>query len=256
MCSSWVGFCFTRIQETLIHSYKVLYAKLRKDPRFAQLDSSPPPPGHFSILRFLENELIDAVWHSRSKIYLPTVAGRQIRDITWMLRNAHPDTWSKPICGIIPRSCDLTQYGDSSLRGAGGYCHQYKFFIFMQWPLTVQRLTVLHMRSPKISINDLEFATAIILIAGVCVAWSQDNSDTKLYQPRIQHFIDNTAAESWLKKPTVSSPVARRLTSVLCGILAKHPAVTIDPVYIPTKEKKLADAISRLYTPPEFLTFA
>ena len=61
VCSSWAGFCFTWLQETLNHSYKVLYAKLRKDPKFAKLNSSPPP-GHFSVLRLLENELIVTVW--------------------------------------------------------------------------------------------------------------------------------------------------------------------------------------------------
>ena len=51
------------------------------------------PPGHLRVLRFLENELIVTVWRSRSEIFLPTVARRQIRDITWMLRHAPPETW-------------------------------------------------------------------------------------------------------------------------------------------------------------------
>ena len=107
---------------------------------------------------------------------------------------------------------------------------------------------------PLISINDLEYATAIILLAGMCLAWDEDQTSTRLPHPRVKHHIDNTSGQSWLLKACTSSNAGKYLTSILCSILLAYPAVSLDPVYIATKDNHMADAISRLHTPPKLLT--
>ena len=144
-----------------------------------------------------------------------------------MLHYASQETWYRPIGGIIPRSCNFTQYGDFSLRGTGGYCHHYQFFFFIQWTISVQRLTVLHMRSPRIFINDLECATSILLVAEICLAEITDSSKSRFSQPYIQYFIDNTA-ESWIKTSNVLSLIAQSLKSVLCALLTSHSSITVN----------------------------
>ena len=67
---------------------------------------------------------------------------------------------------------------------------------------------------------------------------------------------DNTTGQAWLSKPCTTSPRAKRLTSVLCSILLAHPSLSLDPVYINTKDNTLADEISRLQSPPNNLTFS
>ena len=120
--------------------------------------------------------------------------------------------------------------------------------------MDIREKTLQFLSPPLISINDLEYATAIILLAGMCLAWNEDHTSTRLPHPRVKHHIDNTTGQSWLLKACTSSNAGKYLTSILCSTLLAYSAVSLDPVYITTKDNHMADAISRLHTPPKHLT--
>ena len=55
-------------------------------------------------------------------------------------------------------------------------------------------------------------------------------------------------------KACKSSQAGKCLKSILCSILLAYPAMKVYPAYIITADNHQADTISRLQTPPEFLT--
>ena len=220
-CSTWSTFCYVRIQEALVQSCVKLYTKFSKDPRYKHLfekSHGQTPPSFLEQIPFLLKEKATLIWRSKEKIALSHEARQQIKDITTILEQPTRYTWSRPIGSIIPRVCDWSQAGDASLTAGGGWCHHYQFWFHIEWPQHIRHETLMFKSPPTISINDLEFATAIILIAASCLAWETDSMQGRRPQPRISHLIDNTAGQAWLTKPCTTSPQAKRLTSVLCSI--------------------------------------
>ena len=73
-------------------------------------------------------------------------------------------------------------FGDSSLQNAGGYSLDLKFWWHFKWPPEIQKLTMKqyvllvrdHLTGDIISINLLEFATAIINYASSLAAIESD----------------------------------------------------------------------------------
>lgn len=114
--------------------------------------------------------------------------------------------------------------------------------------------TIQYVKPPLISINELEFTTDIILIIGLCLAWNAHHTPSRLSQPRVKHNINNTTEDSWMLKACKSSQAGKCLKSILCSILLAYPAMKVYPAYIITADNHQADTISRLQTPPEFLT--
>lgn len=106
-------------------------------------------------------------------------------------------------------------------------------------------------KHPMVSITDLEFAIAIILITASIAAWKHSKNNSVRPQPKIRHMIDNTSVQSWLTKPCKTSTNSKQLTSILCSLFLHNPNISIEPVYINTKLNTLADAISRLKQPPD-----
>ena len=258
-CSTWSTFCYVRIQEALVQSCVKLYTKFSKNPRYKHLfetSHGQTPPSFLEQIPFLLKEKATLIWRSKEKIALSHEARQQIKDITTILEQPTRYTWSRPIGSIIPRVCDWSQAGDASLTAGGGWCHHYQFWFHIEWPQHIRHETLMFKSPPTISINDLEFATAIIIIAASCQAWETDSMQGRRPQPKISHLIDNTAGQAWLTKPCTTSPHAKRLTSVLCSILLRYPSITIDPSYINTKDNTLADDISRLNSPPHYLTYS
>ncbi len=74
--------------------------------------------------------------------------------------------WESLIAHIIPRIPTFTTFGDSCLKGAGGYSLSLGFWWHLPFPEEVKLRTLLHKRDNAdallISINVLEFVTVII----------------------------------------------------------------------------------------------
>ncbi len=74
--------------------------------------------------------------------------------------------WESPIAHIIPRMPPFTTFGDSCLKGAGGYSLSLGFWWHLPFPEEVKLRMLLHKRDNAdgllIIINVLEFVTVII----------------------------------------------------------------------------------------------
>ena len=235
------------------------YHALRNKPEhselFRRLDDVSAP-GYVDSIPYLQKERAKLIWKTRTKVLLPQVARDQIHDIHKILQQPDRYVWSRPIGGIIQREPDWIQAADASLFAGGGICERYQFWFRVEWPHEIQLCTVLHRLHPDISINDLEFAVAIISVAAGCLAWSQDASDARLPHPCVQQDIDNVSGKAWLTKPCMTSQRAKRLTSILCSVLLQFPTVTVVPRYINTKLNVIPDDLSRVDTPPDFLSLS
>jgi len=73
--------------------------------------------------------------------------------------------WETPIAHIIPRTPTFTSFGDSCLKGAGGYCILLGFWWHIPFPEAVIQRTLKHTKNNKVGllilINVFEFVTVI-----------------------------------------------------------------------------------------------
>jgi hypothetical protein len=74
--------------------------------------------------------------------------------------------WETPIAHIIPRMPTFTSFGDSCLKGAGGYSIPLGYWWHIPFPEEIMQLTLLYKKDNSngclISINVLLFVTVIM----------------------------------------------------------------------------------------------
>ncbi len=108
--------------------------------------------------------------------------------------------WETPIAHILTRMPTFTSFGDSCLKGAGGYSIMLGFVWHIPFPKAVKQRTLLHKQGNKdgllILINVLEFVTVII---NYCVTLHivTTTSVTDDSYPVLLNVTDNTSAQSW-----------------------------------------------------------
>ena len=106
------------------------------------------------------------VHHSKQKYVISKELRREIKFFREKLQPDSGTYWETPIAHIIKRTPSVTDYGDSSLEGAGGYSISLKFWWHINFPEEVKLRTLLHKKDNKdgklISINVLEFVTVIV----------------------------------------------------------------------------------------------
>ena len=156
---------------------------------------------------------------------------------------------------IVPRTPDFITFGDSSLQGAGGYSLDLKFLWYLEWPQEIQQLTMKayeilvknHLTGELISINLLEFATAIINYAASLAILELDPSKVSLNNPHpvLLNWSDNSTTNSWLKKTAYHSPKHRALSRILCS-LRMDSMLGLNAKFVSTNDNFIADDISRL----------
>jgi hypothetical protein len=92
--------------------------------------------------------------------------------------------WESPIAHMIPRMPTFIIFGDSCLKGAGGYSLSLGFWWHLPFPEEVKLCTLLHKQdnvgSRLISINILEFVPVII---NYCAALHMDLSTNPINNP-------------------------------------------------------------------------
>jgi len=155
--------------------------------------------------------------------------------------------WETPIAHIIPRTPTFTSFGDSCLKGAGGYCISLGFWWHIPFPEAVIQRTLKHKKDNKdgllISKNVLEFVTVIINYCAalhlVTTALATDDP-----YPVLLNLTDNTSALSWTTGACKKSKVGRLLARFFSSLMINLP-LGINSKWISTDDNKIADDISR-----------
>lgn len=157
-------------------------------------------------------------------------------------------TFKSPIGHIIPRDPTGSMFGDSCLRGCGGYSLSFLFWWHLEFPLEIILRTLLH-RSHNddgllVSINCLEYITVIINYCAALVALSTNQFTDDPY-PVVLSITDNTSAMNWTTHTSKNSMIGRALARFFCGLMIDSP-LGINSKWIATDENKVADEISRI----------
>jgi len=141
-------------------------------------------------------------------------------------------------------------YSDSSLSACGGYCTEFGFWWYREWPQHVISYTS---KTTTVDINILEYS-ALLVNYLVC-------THLILRQYRLVHdphpaillHGDSTASESWVTKVSKHSHIVQALGHLQCTIMLQSP-VGLQTKHISTKENVIADNISCIQHESEFST--
>ncbi len=144
--------------------------------------------------------------------------------------------WETPIAHIIPRMPTFTSFGDSCLKGAGGYCISLGFWWHIPFPEAEDGLLI--------SINVLDFVTVIINYYAA-LHFVTTTSATDDPYPVLLNVTDNASALSWTTGAFKKSKVGRLLAHIFCSLMINSP-LRINSKWISTDDNKIADDISRI----------
>jgi hypothetical protein len=134
--------------------------------------------------------------------------------------------WESPIAHIIPRMPTFITFGDSCLKGAGGYSLSLGFWWHLPFPEEVKLCTLLHKWDNAdgrlILINILKFVTVII---NNCAALRMVLSTNPTNDPYPVHLniTDNASALSWTTGACCKSRIGRLLACFFCLLLINSP---------------------------------
>jgi hypothetical protein len=158
--------------------------------------------------------------------------------------------WESPIAHIIPRMPTFITFGDSCLKGAGGYSLSLGFLWHLPFPEEVKLQTLLHKRDNAdglhISINILKFVTVIINYCAALHIVLSTNPTNNPY-PVLLNVTDNTSALSWTTSACRKSRIGCLLARFSCLLLINSP-LGINSQWISTLHNAIADDISHAKT--------
>jgi hypothetical protein len=117
-------------------------------------------------------------------------------------------------------------FGDSCLKGAGGYSLSLGFWWHLPFPEEVKLRTLLHQRDNAdgllISINVLKFATIIIKFCAALHIVLSTNPTNDPY-PVLLNITDNTSTLSWTMGACRKSRIGCLLARFFCSLLINSP---------------------------------
>ena len=154
--------------------------------------------------------------------------------------------WESPIAHVIPRMPTFTTFGDSCLKGAGGYSLSLGFWWHLPFPEEVKLRTLLHKRDKAdgllISINVLEFVTVIINYCAALHTVLTKNPTSNPY-PVLLNVTNNALALSWTTGACRKSRIGCLLAHFFCSLLINSP-LGINSQWISMLHNAIADDIS------------
>jgi hypothetical protein len=198
---------------------------------------------------FNEGFIHRTIHRSKKSYFLNSTAKAELGFIRAALHSS-TISFRAPIAHLVDR--DPTGIGrcDSSLDAGGGWSKECSFWWHLAWSDEIRSATLrFHHNHPDkelISINVLEFASAIIQFAGMSLYYRKHQDPTNPF-PVVLIYIDNVAAEIWCIKGCKSSLLGRALGRLLCAIMINNP-VGLSTARISTEDNKVADAISRSHS--------
>jgi hypothetical protein len=118
-------------------------------------------------INFAMKKAAHLVHHAKLKYNINKTMRQEIEFFCKKLLPESNIGWETPIAHVIPRMPTFTSFGDSCLKGAGGYSFLLLgFWWHIPFPKAVKQRTLLHKQDNKdgllISINVLKFVTVII----------------------------------------------------------------------------------------------
>ena len=207
------------------------------------------------LQRFLDRKIAKDVYASKHQFFITRELRSEIEYLRYILLHPHIHPWTGHIGHIVPRTPTFHTFGDSSLYAAGVYSLELKCWWYLEWPPEIQNKTLKaftilvrdHATDELISINLLEFATAIINYAAATACCERDPTllpPTNPYPVLLNHS-DNESTNSWLRKTAYHSSKHRALSRILCSLRMDNP-IGLNASYISTSDNFIADYISRL----------
>lgn len=153
-----------------------------------------------------------------------------------------------PISHLVRRDPSSVAKSDSSLKAAGGYSIDMKFWWYIEWPAEVRNHTLIYVRNNKegklVSINVLEYAALLVTYAAA-YHYHHNHPDPSDPYPVVKFYADNTACESWMEKACNSSLIGRALSRLQCAMMINNN-VGFSTGHITTKDNVIADLLSRI----------
>jgi hypothetical protein len=134
--------------------------------------------------------------------------------------------WETPIAYSITWMPTFTSFGDSCLKGAGGYSIMLGFWWHIPFPEAVKQRTLLHKQDNKdgllILINVLEFVTIIINYCATLHIVTTTLVTDDPY-PVLLNVTDNASAQSWMTGACKKSKVGCMLARFFCLLMINSP---------------------------------
>jgi hypothetical protein len=188
------------------------------------------------------------VHHSKYKFIINVSMRQEIEFFRDKLQPNSTIFWETPIAHIIPQTPTVTAFGDSCLKGAGGYSIELGFWWRIAFPKEAKQRTFLFKSDNKdrtpISINVLKFVMVIInYCSSLHVITS--TSFTEDPHPVLLSITDNTSALSWTTGACRRSKIGCRHARFFCSLLINLP-LGINSQWISTVANKIADDLSCL----------
>ncbi len=187
------------------------------------------------------------VHHAKFKYNISKTMHQEIEFFCEKLLFESNITWETPITHIIPRMPTFTSFGDSCLKGAGGYSFSLLgFWWHIPFPKAVKQRTLLHKQDNKdgllILINVLTFVTVIINYCAMLRIITTTLATDDPY-PVLLNVTNNASALSWTTGACKKSKVGRLLACFFCWLMINSP-LRINSKLSSTDNNKFADDIS------------
>ena len=253
-----LGHLFTSLSASLGASREFLITNSRTfRALLSVIKHRPEPETDTRQSTFAQAETARRIHKTKRLFHLNATAKEELRIIRTCLLDP---TISKhtPIAHLVRSTPDTTAAGDSSLHAMGGYSFDMGFWWYYEWPPEIRRRTIKLLSNDAdgslVAINGMEYATQLVNYAAAYHYWViQRNCERRnIPYPCSLFLVDNTTAESWIRKGCKSSLAGRALGRLFCALMINSP-VGIYCDYIDTKSNCVADDISRILTEHQLL---
>lgn len=260
----WTRFLFLSTRQALLLALRKCKDKVYNNKSFATYikDAHNNSDDEFGLLRkkFALSKIAKGIWNSKCKCFITTDLKQELMMLESIIKNPSIQ-WSTPVSHLVKRSPDFEVWGDSSLKHAGGYSHNMKFWWHIEWPTSIQSKTLdkfvvkAKIDEKIISINLLEYCVIIINYAIASHLLEKNLINTNQEYPLLLNWTDNMSAMAWTKKAAVSTPAGKALSKIFCYLCMNNDMACISD-YINTTANECADLISRPLTHNNKLDFS
>ncbi len=197
-------------------------------------------------INFAMKKAAHLVHHAKFKYNINKTMRQEIEFFCKKLLLESGIMWETSIAHIITWMPTFTSFGNSCLKGAGGYSIKIGFWWHIPFPKAVQQRTLLHKRDNKdellISMNVLEFVTVIINYCETLHIVTTTLVTDDPY-PVLLNVTDNASAQSWTTGACKKSKLGCLLACFFCLLMINLP-LGINSKWISTDDNKIADDIS------------
>ncbi len=197
-------------------------------------------------INFVMKKAAHLVHHAKFKYNINKTMRQEIEFFRKKLLLESNIAWETPIVHIIPWMLMFTSFGDSCLKGAGGYSILLGFWWHIPFPEVVKQCTLLHKRDNKDGLFILNYVLMFVtVIINYCATHHivMTTSATNDPYPVLLNVTNNALALSWMTGACHNSKVGRLLACFFC-LLMINSLLGINSKWISTYDNKITDDIS------------